>query len=94
VEVKNEFNLWDEIEIVNPDGIKKAIVEKIYRTKINHWIEKRGKTFTQEIKFEKDNAEEVQSAHGGGYEVWINMDQDYTNFGIIRKEASEADQNS
>ena len=94
VEVKNEFNLWDEIEIVNPDGVKKAKVEKIYRTKINHWIEKKGTTFTEEMKFDKNIAEEVQSAHGGGYEVWINMDQDYTNFGIIRKEAGLEDQNN
>jgi hypothetical protein len=46
------------------------------------------------MKFDKDIAEEVNSAHGWGYEVWINMDQDYTNFGIIRKEATETDQNS
>jgi putative protease len=94
VEVKNPFVLWDEIEIVNPDGVKKAKVEKIYRTKINHWTEKRWTTFTDSIKFDKDSAEEVQSAHWGWYEVWINMEKDYTNFGIIRKEATESDQNS
>ncbi len=93
VEVKNKFEVGDEIEIVNPDGVKKAKVEKIYRTKINHGVEKAGTTFTDEVKFEKDIAEDVQSAHGGGYEVWINMEKDYTNFGIIRRIAKEDDQN-
>jgi putative protease len=94
VEVKNPFFVWDEIEIVNPDWVKKAKVEKIYRTKINHWTEKRWTTFTESIVFDRDSAEKVQSAHWGWYEVWINMDQDYTNFGIIRKQATEADQNN
>jgi short subunit dehydrogenase-like uncharacterized protein len=93
VEVKNRFEVGDEIEIVNPDGVKKAKVEKIYRTKINHGVEKRGTTFTDSVTFDKNVAEEVESAHGGGYEVWINMEKDYTNFGIIRRVANENDQN-
>ncbi|MCP4522604.1 MAG: U32 family peptidase [Candidatus Gracilibacteria bacterium] len=88
VEVKNDFSIGDEIEIVNPDGIKKSKIEKIYRTKINHGTQKAGTTFTDKVIFDINSAESVNTAHGGGYEVWINMDQDYTNFGIIRKEVS------
>lgn len=87
VEVKNNFQVWDDIEIVNPDGVKLAKVEKIYRTKINHGVNKSGTIFDNTVIFQKDLAQEVQSAHWGWYEVWINMDADYTNFGIIRKSA-------
>jgi len=31
-----------------------------------------------------DEAQSVESAHGGGYEVWINMDANPGEFAIIR----------
>jgi hypothetical protein len=40
-------------------------VEKIYKTNINHGTKKANTTFTGETNFNKDLAEEVQSAHGG-----------------------------
>jgi putative protease len=47
VEVKNRFNLWDEIEVVSPvvswkehSNIKKMKVEKILKTPLNHWTSK------------------------------------------------------
>ncbi|MFK7780044.1 MAG: U32 family peptidase C-terminal domain-containing protein [Candidatus Gracilibacteria bacterium] len=87
VEVKNQFNIGDEIEIVTPDGIKKSKVEKIYKTKINHGTKKANTTYTDILSFNKDLSEEVKSAHGGGYEVWINFDFNPGKFGLIRKDA-------
>jgi hypothetical protein len=40
IETKNIFSIGDEIEIVNPDGVKKMKVEKIFRTTINHGVQK------------------------------------------------------
>jgi putative protease len=86
VEVKNRFELGDEIEIVSPSWVKKQKVEKIYKTTLNHWVHKAATTFTDfEYKFEKDKAEEIKTAHGWGYEVWINMEEKPENFSIIRK---------
>lgn len=87
VEVKNIFKLWDEIEIVTPKWIKKQKVEKIYKSKLNHWTKKAWSTFTeQNYSFDLNQAEEVQSAHGWGYEVWINMEDNPWKFSLIRKE--------
>lgn len=87
VEVKNRFELWDKIEIVSPSWIKEAKVEKIYKTTLNHGTKKAGTTFTDyEYKFDKNQATEVESAHGGWYEVWINMDEKPEDFSLIRKE--------
>ena len=61
-------------------------VEKIYKTNINHWTAKSNTTFTEETKFDFTKAEEVKSAHGGGYEVWINMEEKPEDFSLIRKE--------
>ncbi len=86
VEVKNRFNIWDNIEIVSPSWIKQSKVEKIFKTSLNHWVHKATTTFTDfEYKFDKDNAKEVESAHGWGYEVWINMDNKPEEFSLIRK---------
>jgi len=87
VEVKNVFKLWDEIELVSPSWISKLKVEKIYKTKINHWIKKAWTTFTNTVDFDINKAEEVESAHGGGYEVWINMNKKPEDFSLIRKDA-------
>lgn len=35
-------------------------------------------------KLNLNEAQSVESAHGGGYEVWINMDYDPGEFAIIR----------
>jgi hypothetical protein len=87
VEVKNRFELWDEIEIVSPSWITKAKVEKIYKTTLNHWVHKATTTFTEhEYSFDKSKAESIETAHGGGYEVWINMEKKPEAFSLIRKE--------
>jgi len=87
VEVKNQFNLWDDIELVSPTGIKKYKIEKIYKTKINHGTKKANTTFVNEMKFDKEISEEVKTAHGWGYEVWINLDEKPEDFSLIRKNA-------
>lgn len=81
VEWKNKFNLWDTIEVVTPDGIKLHKVEKIYRTTYNHWVAEEEE---MSKKLNLNEAQSVESAHGGGYEVWINMDYDPGEFAIIR----------
>lgn len=87
VEVKNRFNLWDEIEIISPSWIRKIKVEKIYKTTLNHWTHKANTTFTEySYKFDKTKAEETNEAHGWGYEVWINMEEKPEEFSLIRKE--------
>ena len=85
VEVKNKFDMWDEIEIVTPSWITKSIVSKIYKTTINHWNKTAWTTFTGIYKFNKDIATEVDSAHGWWYEVWINMETNPWEFSLIRK---------
>jgi len=87
VEVKNNFSLGDTIEIVSPSGLQEAKVEKIYKTKLNHWVEKAGTTFADDTSgFNITQAEVVESAHWGGYEVWINMETKPEDFSLIRKE--------
>lgn len=87
VEVKNRFELWDEIELVSPSWVKKLKVEKIYKTNLNHGTKKAWTIFNDlEYKFDIDKATETDNAHGGGYEVWINMDKKPEDFSIIRKE--------
>lgn len=87
VEVKNKFDLWDEIEVVSPSWVKTMRIEKIFKTTLNHGTKKAWTTFTDyEYKFDKNLAEEVNSAHGGGYEVWINMEEKPEDFSLIRKE--------
>ncbi|MCD5385318.1 U32 family peptidase C-terminal domain-containing protein [Candidatus Gracilibacteria bacterium] len=88
VEVKNIFKLGDEIEIVSPSGIKKTKVEKIYKSNINHGTKKANTTFTDNVNFDINNVKEVDSAHGGGYEVWINMENKPEDFSLIRKNAA------
>ncbi len=85
VEVKNKFELQDEIEIVMPSWIKVWKIEKIYKTAINHWTSKAWTTFTEMKIFNKENAEEIKSAHGWWYEVWINMENKPEKFSLIRK---------
>jgi len=85
VEVKNKFELQDEIEIVMPSWIKQAKIEKIYKTLLNHWTKKAWTTFIEQNIFNKDKSEEVTSAHWGWYEVWINMENKPEDFSLIRK---------
>jgi putative protease len=86
IEVKNQFNLWDKIELVSPSWIKELIVEKIYKTKINHWTNKANTIFNDETSFNIGQAEEVQSAHWWWYEVWINLENKPEDFSLIRKD--------
>lgn len=86
VEVKNHFSLWDKIEIVSPTWIKKLKVEKIYKSRLNHGTKKANTIFEWKTIFDKELCEEVKSAHGWGYEVWINFDFQPENFSLIRKD--------
>ncbi len=87
VEVKNTFKLWDMIELVSPSGTKQIEVSKIYKTTINHSVwEQEAMQQEAEYSFDIDSAEEVDTAYGWGYEVWINMDEKPEDFSIIRKE--------
>jgi len=87
VEVKNKFEVGDKIELVSPSWIKEMKVEKIFKTKLNHWTQKATTTFTDiEYSFDEKQAEEVKIAHGWGYEVWINIDKKPEDFSLIRKE--------
>ena len=35
--------------------------------------------------YDEKLSEDATSAHGWGYEVWINMDKNYGDFAIIRR---------
>ncbi|PIE85238.1 U32 family peptidase [Candidatus Gracilibacteria bacterium] len=86
VEVKNNFHTGEKIELVSPEGIKNIEIKKIFKTKLNHGTKKTGVTFTdKKYSFDLDNSEEVEIAHGGGYEVWINLDKKPSEFSLIRK---------
>jgi len=83
IEVKNRFNLWDNIEIVTPNWTFKSKVETIKKiTTANNSTTKPW--FRPEI-YDDKLSEDTISAHGWGYEVWINIDKDYGKFAIIRK---------
>jgi len=86
IEVKNKFELNDEIELVSPSWVKSIKIKKIYKTKLNHWTKKANTVFDEKIKFNLDNAEITTSAHWGWYEVWINLDTKPENFSLIRKD--------
>lgn len=84
VEVKNKFDVWDEIELVTPEWVSQMKVEKMFKTNINHGIKKADTTFTEKMSFHKENADAITTAHGGWYEVWINMDNTPWEFSLIR----------
>lgn len=86
VEVKNRFELGDDIELVSPTWVKKIKVEKIYKTHLNHWTKNANTIFDNEFKFDINKAEEVNSAHGWWYEVWINLSEKPEDFSLIRKD--------
>ena len=85
VEVKNKFDLWDQIEILSPSWVKTQKVEKIYKTTMNHWTKNAWYKFDSNCNFDILTASEVNSAHWWWYEVWINMDGNPWKFAIIRK---------
>lgn len=83
IEVKNRFDLGDEIEVVTPNGTFKQKVEVIKKiTTANNSSQREG--LRPDIYDEK-LSEDATSAHGWGYEVWINMEKDYWDFAIIRR---------
>ncbi|MDD3303084.1 MAG: U32 family peptidase C-terminal domain-containing protein [Candidatus Gracilibacteria bacterium] len=85
IEVKNKFNINDEIEFLSPDGIYIEKINKIFKIEnVNHSI---GKKIKEINNFDKNNTTEEISAHGGGYEVWINCEKEVGEFSIIRKKA-------
>lgn len=62
-------------------------IEKIYKTNLNHGTKKSWTTFTEEkYTFDASTATEIETAHGGWYEVWINMENKPEDFSLIRKE--------
>lgn len=83
IEVKNKFNLWDEIEIITPDWIYKQKIKTIKKIQTANNSIKRPwlKPNVYDEKLSKD----VNSAHWGWYEVWINAEKDYWEFALIRK---------
>jgi len=85
IDVKNRFDLWDKIELVTPSWVKKIKVEKIYKTKLNHWVKKANTIFDWEFEFNKEFLQEINSAHWWWYEVWINLDEKPEDFSLIRK---------
>lgn len=86
VEVKNRFDRGDTIELVTPQGTTEMVVDTIYQTKLNHAIKKSGTNFADYVShFDASKAQLIESAHGGGYEVWINMPENPGDFSLIRK---------
>lgn len=83
IEVKNRFDLWDEIEIVTPSWTHKIKVETI--KKITTANKSTWKEWFRPDTYDENLSIDATSAHGWGYEVWINMDKDYWEFAIIRK---------
>nr|MDD3719835.1 U32 family peptidase C-terminal domain-containing protein [Candidatus Gracilibacteria bacterium] len=89
IEVKNRFNLNDEIEFINPKKRWKEKVEKIYKiTNVNHST---GKELFINDKYEEEYTSSEETAHGGGYEVWINCKENPGEFSIIRKDIKEGE---
>lgn len=83
IEVKNKFSLWDKIEIVTPTGIINSEVNTIKKiTTANNSTWKVG---LKPSKYDPELSVDTDSAHGWGYEVWINMEKDYGEFALIRK---------
>lgn len=83
VEVKNKFDIHDEIEFFNPDGSVLQKVSSLYKIlKSNHSTWKEVKI---QEKFMVEQCEKIDSAHGGGYEVWLNCETNPWEFAIIRK---------
>ncbi len=83
IEVKNKFNLGDDIEIITPEWIYTTKVETIKKiTTANNSTGRPG--FRPDV-YDERLSEDATSAHGWGYEVWINMEKDYGEFAIIRK---------
>ncbi len=71
------------IEIVTPNGVFHSKVEVIKKmTTVNNAT---SKDRLDDISYKPGLTQDVTSAHGGGYEVWINMEKDYGEFALIRK---------
>lgn len=89
IEVKNKFNIWDTIEIVTPEWIYISEVTTIKKiTTANNSLKTiEGKT----QNYIPEMSEDAQSAHGWGYEVWINMEKNYGEFAIIRRAVKEGE---
>jgi len=83
IEVKNKFELWDIIEVVTPNGTFETKVTTI--KKITTANNSTSRAWFRPDIYDERLSEDTTSAHGGGYEVWINMDKDYWEFALIRK---------
>ena len=83
IEVKNRFDLWDEIEILTPIWTFKSKIETI--KKITTANKSTWKAWFRPEVYDEKLSENATSAHGWGYEVWINMDKNYWDFALIRK---------
>jgi len=87
IEVKNRFELWDTIEVVTPEGTHSQKVEIIKKiTTANNSTKKEW--FKPDV-YDEHLSEDAETAHGWGYEVWINMPKNYGEFALIRKVVAE-----
>ncbi len=78
VEVKNIFEVWDTLKIITPDDIWEQKIEKIYRIVWTNRSDKEKENFEGKL-------EEVEKAHWGSFDVWINMDKNPGIWAIVRK---------
>lgn len=87
IEVKNQFNIGDTIEIVTPKWIYKSKIETIKKiiTANNSIL----KEWFKLNEYDEKLSEDSQSAHWWWYEVWINMEKDFWEFALIRKDIKE-----
>lgn len=88
IEVKNKFNIWDDIEIVTPEWTFPSKVQTI--KKIMTANNSTGREGLRPEEYDERLSEDATSAHGWGYEVWINMEKNYGDFALIRKAAEGA----
>ena len=82
IEVKNVLEVWDTLKIVTPTEVWEQKIEKIYKI-----------VWTNRSDTEKENIEwkleEVEKAHWWSFDIWINMEKNPGEWGIIRKEFIE-----
>lgn len=90
IEVKNRFDIGEEIEFISPTKRWEEASKEIYKIlHTNHSREWNKEDIIKSLNFEEDYKEKVEAAHGGSYEVWINAKENPWEFAIIRKVAKE-----
>lgn len=85
LEVKNRFDVGEEIEFFTPTGCISQKAETIYKIlRSNHSIDKE---ITIQESFNESQCEKVDAAHGGSFEAWVNCEKNPWEFAILRKRA-------